>query len=92
MITDKEIKLWPNPNDGTLVNIALRGFDIPDDGLAHITVLDGVGRQVHQSTLALASDRNTGLLALPNDLAPGIYMVEVQVGEQRITDRLVLQR
>ncbi|HNK69321.1 MAG TPA: T9SS type A sorting domain-containing protein, partial [Flavobacteriales bacterium] len=92
VITDTEIKLWPNPNDGTLVNIALRGFDIPDDGLAHITVLDGVGRQVHQSTLALASDRNTGLLALPNDLAPGIYMVEVQVGEQRITDRLVLQR
>ena len=89
---EARMRLWPNPTNGQEVSITLRGFATPDEGPAHVLLLDGTGRQVHQAMVALESGHGTAVLALPTDLAPGPYLVQVQAGGQRIIERLILQR
>jgi len=91
VITDEQLTLWPNPNDGRSVNLAFNRLD-PSDDLVTITLVDATGKLAHTARIARPLDQRTIRLELPTDLSPGLYLVNIQVGERMFNERLVLQR
>ncbi|HMU14007.1 MAG TPA: T9SS type A sorting domain-containing protein, partial [Flavobacteriales bacterium] len=91
VITDEQLTLWPNPNDGRSVNLAFTCLDTSDD-LVTITLVDATGKLAHTARIARPQDQQTIRLELPTDLSPGLYLVNIQVGERMFNERLVLQR
>ena len=82
--------VWPNPNDGTLVNISLNEFDASVNSVG-VEVMDMHGRMVSTRTIAVDGGTLNTVLPFEQTLAPGLYLVNVQVGETRYTERLVIQ-
>ncbi|MDO7873522.1 FG-GAP-like repeat-containing protein [Hymenobacter sp. ASUV-10] len=80
--------LWPNPASATQpVQVSLT---VPGDVRAvQATVLNSLGQQVARATLPVQAGQATG--ALPTaGLPAGVYVVQLQAGAQRFSQRLVL--
>ncbi|MBL0043762.1 MAG: T9SS type A sorting domain-containing protein [Flavobacteriales bacterium] len=84
------LTMWPNPNDGTLVNISLNEFDASVNSVG-VEVMDMHGRMVSTRTIPVDGGTLNTVLPFEQTLAPGLYLVNVQVGETRYTERLVIQ-
>jgi FAD/FMN-containing dehydrogenase len=84
------MNLWPNPNDGTRVNVSLTGFDETINTVG-VEVMDLHGRMVSTSTIPVQDGYMNTVLPIEQALAPGLYMVNLQVGDDRYTERLVIQ-
>ena len=90
VITDEQLTLWPNPNDGSLVNIALDG--IPASvGTVSVDVMDAFGKLVATRTIPAQGGYLKTSMSFEQDLAPGLYLVNVRTGETLRTQRLVIQ-
>ncbi|MCB2378412.1 PQQ-dependent sugar dehydrogenase [Hymenobacter sp. BT635] len=77
--------LYPNPAT-SFVNLSLR---LPEAQTVRVTVLDALGRQLLDTTLAAAAGRSE--LPVPlRGLAPGVYLLTVQAGTSTSTQRLVV--
>ena len=90
MLQDAHLTLWPNPNDGTLLNISFTDFDATVSTVA-VEVTDAFGRLVSTRNLPAQDGYLNTTFTFEHDLAPGLYMVHVQAGEQRLTQRMIIQ-
>jgi hypothetical protein len=80
--------LFPNPSNGVFVNLSLHGL-VSDN--VQLRVIDQTGRVVYMT--AFASEENTNKVITFNEaLAAGIYMVELNTGEETAFERLVVQK
>ncbi|MEZ4806852.1 MAG: T9SS type A sorting domain-containing protein, partial [Flavobacteriales bacterium] len=86
---DAALKLWPNPNRGDLLNVSLL---VPEE-LNTITmdIFDLSGTRVSTRTIPAQGGVLSAVVVLSNDLAAGMYMVNITVGERTYTQRLVIQ-
>jgi hypothetical protein len=87
---EARMNLWPNPNDGTVVNVSLTGFDVTANTVL-VEVTDAYGKLVSVRTVPVQDGYMNTTMAFEQDLAPGLYLVNMQVGEKRYTERLVIQ-
>ena len=88
--TEGRVSLWPNPNDGSFVNLAFTGFDANVNTVG-VDVTDVYGKLVATRTIPVQDGYLKTTLAFEQDLAPGLYLVNLTAGEKRYTERLVIQ-
>ncbi|MBK6627386.1 MAG: T9SS type A sorting domain-containing protein [Flavobacteriales bacterium] len=82
------MSLYPNPNRGEVVNVAFDGIAAAER--MDIDVMDIFGKRVSASQIAAPGGAFVHTMDL-SSLAPGVYMVNVRVGERLYTQRLVRQ-
>jgi hypothetical protein len=82
-----EFDIYPNPGNGYF-NIRLLN-DVEEQ--VNITVSDGFGKQVYTTEWSVFEGITTDQLDL-SFLAGGVYQVEVQQGEMRLTKKVVIVR
>ncbi len=85
-----ELSIWPNPNDGSLVHVSLMQFDATVSTVG-VDVTDLYGKLVSTRTIPVQDGTLKTTLAFEQDLAPGLYLVNLQAGDKRYTERLVIQ-
>ncbi|MCW5898164.1 MAG: proprotein convertase P-domain-containing protein [Flavobacteriales bacterium] len=85
------VGLFPNPTDGALVMLSID--DVPA-GVDQITVevFDLAGQRQHSWIFATQGERFISQLDLRNDLASGVYFVQVGMDGHVVTERLVIAR
>ncbi|MBS1583471.1 MAG: T9SS type A sorting domain-containing protein, partial [Bacteroidetes bacterium] len=82
--------LYPNPNRGGTVYLRMEGLaeaTTPVD----ITIYDALGQQVHAERTVEADGSLNHAMDLGRTLGAGMYVVNVTIGDQRFTQRLVMQ-
>ena len=89
-MTEAHFTLWPNPNDGTVVNIALTEFDASLNTVT-MDVTDIYGKLVATRTIPVQGGYLNTAMDFGHELAPGLYLVNLTAGEHRYTERLVIQ-
>ncbi len=89
-MTEAHFTLWPNPNDGTVVNLSLTEFDAALNTVT-MDVTDIYGKLVTTRTIPVQDGYLNTAMELGNELAPGLYLVNLTAGEHRYTERLVIQ-
>ncbi len=80
--------LYPNPSHGEQLFLALGGVQ-PDTNV-ELDVMDLFGKRVFADQFAAPSEEFTHRMDL-NNLASGVYLVNVRVGDRLYTQRLVKQ-
>ena len=85
------LQMYPNPNRGDQVYLSL---DAVEEGVGTVSVdiLDMFGKRVSARTIAVQDGFINTVLDLDRDMANGMYMVHITAGEQRYTERLVIQK
>ena len=69
-----DIKIWPNPNEGTHLNIQMNGYEPENEVLFVVT--DIVGREYYSKVLLTDMDGHiTNAIDLDNTLPVGIYVI-----------------
>ena len=86
-----DFAMYPNPNRGDQLFVNMTGFDVTV-GLVTVEIHDGFGKRAVTATLPVQDGTLNTALALPTDMAAGLYMVHVTAGELTKTERLVIQR
>jgi hypothetical protein len=71
---NRSLKLYPNPGDGTNLNLAL-GMN---EGPLQISVLDATGRNISKSFTHTVSDSNVLEVLFESKLSPGMYFIHVK--------------
>jgi uncharacterized delta-60 repeat protein len=84
---ENEWNLYPNPNNGETLYLNVPG---ETGGLANLRIMDAMGRTVLSRTIAPGMDVQS--IALPAALTNGLYMVEVQSGDETFKKRLILNK
>ncbi|MBK9274554.1 MAG: T9SS type A sorting domain-containing protein [Flavobacteriales bacterium] len=82
------MSLYPNPNRGEVVNVAFDGIAAAER--MDIDVMDIFGKRVMAEQIAAPGGAFVHTMDMAY-LAPGVYMVNVRVGERLYTQRLVRQ-
>jgi len=80
--------LYPNPNNGEMVNLNVSGID-SDNVFVRIT--DAMGRIVYTNRFAVEGSLNT-IVTFSEPLASGMYNVEFTVDGQIMTERMVVAK
>ena len=78
--------LYPNPNDGNAVFINLTDLQVD---LVDIVVFDGLGRVVFQQQYAADGSLNA-FVQFNQTLSSGIYLIEIRLGEEIITEKMIV--
>ncbi|MBK8341341.1 MAG: T9SS type A sorting domain-containing protein [Flavobacteriales bacterium] len=86
-----ELLLYPNPTNGDQVRIQLGGID-PELTIATLDITDLFGKRVMSSTLPINDGELNSVLSLDGDLADGLYILTITVGEYVFNERLVITR
>ncbi|MFM9984891.1 MAG: T9SS type A sorting domain-containing protein [Flavobacteriales bacterium] len=86
--TEVEFSLYPNPNNGELVNFNIT--NITSDNV-FVRVMDGMGRVVLSERYTADGSLNT-LLSFARPLSNGIYMVETTVDGVVYTERMIVTK
>ncbi len=89
-VADTSFSLWPNPNDGTTFNVSLSSFDGTVNTVA-VNVFDIRGTLVAARIINVQDGYLMSMITFDQQPAPGLYLLELQAGEQRFTERLVIQ-
>ncbi|MBK9076591.1 MAG: T9SS type A sorting domain-containing protein [Flavobacteriales bacterium] len=82
------LSLYPNPNRGEQLFLALGG--VQADTKVELDVMDLFGKRVFADRFAAPSEEFIHSMDL-NNLASGVYLVNVHVGDRLYTQRLVKQ-
>ena len=85
-----DVTIWPNPNRGDQLFIALPRID-ESTGPVRIELFDMYGKQVRTQQLPVQQGSTTLSIAL-EDLATGMYMVNILIGGEVHTERLMIQQ
>jgi hypothetical protein len=80
--------LYPNPNNGEMVNLNVSGIE-SDNVFVRIT--DAMGRIVYTNRFAVEGSLNT-IVTFAEPLASGIYNVEFTVDGQIMTERMIVAK
>ncbi len=85
-----ELAMFPNPNRGDLLTLSLSAVE---EGVNTVSVdiFDLTGAVVSSRTIAVNDGMVYQVLEL-NEMASGLYMVNITAGTQRYTERLVISR
>ncbi len=85
-----EINLWPNPNDGKQLNVAVHGID-EQVTTADVRLLDLTGRMALGTQLPVANGALNSILDL-DGAANGTYLLQITAGDRNWTERVVVNR
>ena len=80
--------LYPNPNNGDMVNLNVSGIE-SDNVFVRIT--DAMGRVVYTNRFSVEGSLNT-IVTFSEPLASGIYNVEFTVDGQIMTERMIVAK
>ena len=88
---DNSLRMYPNPNRGDQLYVQL---DAVEEGVntVSIDIFDLTGKRVSARRIAVNDGFLNAVLDLDGDMASGIYLVNITAGEQRFTQRLVIQK
>jgi len=84
----EEVALYPNPNNGTAVNLNVYGVDTDK---MQVRILDGMGRVVYTNQFVVEGSLNT-IVSFEKPLASGLYMVEFIYNGKTETQRMMVQK
>ncbi|TVR41207.1 MAG: hypothetical protein EA392_01960, partial [Cryomorphaceae bacterium] len=83
-------KLFPNPNKGQQFRIQMDGLD-NEGHMIHVRVFDSFGKAVAESEFGEMGEFVDREILLPQNLASGLYLVNVFVdGERFATERMIV--
>jgi hypothetical protein len=82
-----DIGLYPNPNNGEMVNVNLTGLE---SNQLDMVIYDAMGKLVQQYQFAVEESFNT-ILVFNESLVSGVYTIEFRCGNQFATQRMVVQ-
>jgi len=87
---DPELALWPNPNQGELLNFKLTRIG---DHVSTVSfdLYDLSGKRLVQRTIAVSNGQVNTVIDLHGELAAGMYVVNITSGGEVFTDRVVIQ-
>jgi hypothetical protein len=89
-VNASSVVIWPNPNDGERINLSVEiGSEF--DGTAQVDVFDMFGKKVMARTISVSGPSMNTTLELSGELASGLYMVNITMGEETFTERLIIQ-
>ncbi len=85
------LRMYPNPNRGDQLYLSL---DAVEEGVTTVSVdiFDLTGKRISARTIAVNDGFVNTVLDLDGDMASGIYLVSITSGEQRYTERLVVEK
>lgn len=86
-LVSNNMAMYPNPNNGTLLNLNIT--DVKSESV-FVRILDATGRMVYSNRFVTAGSLNT-IIEFPAPLSSGMYMVECTVDGDVNTERLVVQ-
>ena len=86
---DVEFNLWPNPSTGDQVALSVNGLVGPTTDI-ELTVIDGMGRLVHQRSISTEGPQWQGDLQFPSTLPTGQYFLRYRIGDTLKTQRFVV--
>lgn len=84
------MNIWPNPNTGEQLNLLAEGTG-QVNGAATLTIVDLFGKTVSEQVVQLTDGMVNTQVDLPRELAKGMYLVQLEVGSQRIVSRLIIE-
>ena len=79
--------MWPNPVRDGQVNLSLDGIHDADQQIT-VDIQDIYGKQVFAKEFGNSGERFNTILALPSDIASGVYMVNITVNGKSTVQRL----
>lgn len=85
------VAMYPNPNRGEQLFLKLTGLD-ESVSLVSVDIYDSFGKRVTTASLPAQGGSLNTVLELRNDMAAGLYMVNITAGEKHFTRQLVIQR
>jgi 2',3'-cyclic-nucleotide 2'-phosphodiesterase / 3'-nucleotidase / 5'-nucleotidase len=89
-VNASSVVIWPNPNDGERISLSVEiGSEF--DGTAQVDVFDMFGKKVMARTIIVSGPSMNTTLELSGELASGLYMVNITMGEETFTERLIIQ-
>ncbi|MEN9639566.1 MAG: hypothetical protein RLZZ262_1435, partial [Bacteroidota bacterium] len=83
-----EALVYPNPSNGEVVNLNLE--NVTSENI-FVRITDATGRVVYNNRYAVEGALNT-VVTFAQPLANGLYTVEFIVDDQRITERMMIQK
>jgi len=82
----KTINVYPNPSDGSNVNI---DFQAPTNTNAQLVVYDMMGRAVYTNNLNDRNEINSAYSLDVSGLASGVYMVNLVIDKVKVCQKLI---
>ena len=83
--------MYPNPNRCDQLYINLSAVDA-DVNTVSVDIYDLTGKRVTARTIAVQDGFVNANIDLNNELAGGLYVVNITAGEKTYTERLVIQQ
>lgn len=80
--------IYPNPNNGELVNLNITGITTPE---VFVRIMDSMGREVYSNRYTVEGSLNT-MVNFSKPLAQGVYMVEFTTGNEVRTQRMMVTK
>lgn len=80
--------LYPNPNNGDMVNLNIAGLDSES---VQVRIFDATGRVVFSNRYVVEGALNT-IVSFDNPLTSGMYIVEMTFGKEVITERMMVSK
>lgn len=88
---DGTLTLYPNPNNSNQLFINLS--EVASDVMTvSVDIFDLTGKRITARTIAVADGFVKANIDLHNELANGLYMVNITAGEKIYNERLVIQK
>lgn len=88
-IPDADFSLYPNPAT-TEFNISFKS-GISFEAAATITIHNMLGQQVYQQDVSVSDGNADEMIDLPATITPGVYIVQLAVGQQKWQQELVVK-
>src|SRR6185436_17271423 len=85
-VTSAAANLYPNPNNGEMVNLNVSG--VKSDNV-FVRIFDGMGRVVYTNRFTVDGSLNT-IVTFAKPLAGGLYTVEFTADGQVMTERMLV--
>ena len=85
-----ELALWPNPNQGDQLNFKLTRIGDQVSSVS-LDLYDLSGKRLLQRTIPTSNGQVNTVIDLHGELAAGMYLVNITVGGQLFTDRVVIR-
>jgi hypothetical protein len=89
-VAGEGLQMWPNPNGEGRVYLRLEGLNETTE-LVTVDIYDLMGAKVQTATLVAGAGVLNESIDLSNDIARGVYMVNVVADGQVFTKRLVVE-
>ncbi|MEZ4798652.1 MAG: T9SS type A sorting domain-containing protein [Flavobacteriales bacterium] len=84
---ERSVKLYPNPNNGEMINIQLTGIT---SETVQVNVIDALGRVITTNQYSVNNSFN-GTILFDTKLSSGMYNVQIIDGETVMTERVIIK-